>query len=906
MQKTFNKDEITKLITFHKELLESLSDIVDEKQVYSKKIKKLAEKFAYSRSFDGDVIQYISEHKNVDRTSYAAELIMNVYLYAAIDPAASSASSLLREYQQNILTLINTAKHGRSSVRWLFTSSKNKDIITRSVEALRTGAESAYVSKAQETIMKAETVKSVNDETVLTDFAADANKKKYRLAFTECTGGFPEPKIREFESLIKTFDGVSKLIGQVDERGREIEEEIKQSALRLTTQESLKILSDISVDEVNRESKGIRVKTLKDAGYMTVADIYAASVYELEAINGISEARAFELKRIAEKIAMNSCKGAKFRLSTDSKTQASTSLVTLLYSYREYKKSTNELREYTEKPQAEAERALKELSSLGSSVQWLFYNTKEKDDIADSFCLLDRLRSEGYAENVRRIVSRIPFGYKTSDSAAAWKDFEENSIRYYNILENLLPGLLGDQNTMYGLPEELARDIQDQSFFPEGLLCELRNYQVWGVKYILHQERALLGDEMGLGKTVQAIASMVSLRNTGETHFAVVCPASVLTNWCREIRKHSKLRVIKIHGSDRTSALRQWKESGGVAVTTYETTGYFKLDDDFRFGMAVVDEAHYIKNPSAKRTVNVKELCQHTKRLLFMTGTALENKVDEMISLIEVLRPQIAQQIRPIAYMNTAPQFREAIAPVYFRRKREDVLTELPELIESEEWCSLMPEETEVYKQSLWGRNIHNIRRISWNVDDLENSCKAQRMKELISEAASEDRKILVFSFYRDTIKKICMMLGSSCLGPITGDISPAQRQSTIDDFEKAPPGTVLVAQIQAGGTGLNIQSASVVIICEPQVKPSIENQAISRAYRMGQTRSVLVYKLLCEDSIDERMVEILRSKQQSFDAFADESAAARESIELDTASFNKIINDEIERINAANGQQQV
>ena len=143
-------------------------------------------------------------------------------------------------------------------------------------------------------------------------------------------------------------------------------------------------------------------------------------------------------------------------------------------------------------------------------------------------------------------------------------------------------------------------------------------------------------------------------------------------------------------------------------------------------------------------------------------------------------------------------------------------------------------------------------------------------------------------------------MLDSDCIGPITGDVSPAQRQEIVDSFEKAPVGTVLVSQIQAGGTGLNIQSASVVILCEPQVKPSIENQAISRAYRMGQTRNVLVYKLLCDDSVDERMVEMLREKQQAFDAFADESAAAKESIELDSASFNTIINAEIERINSS------
>lgn len=92
------------------------------------------------------------------------------------------------------------------------------------------------------------------------------------------------------------------------------------------------------------------------------------------------------------------------------------------------------------------------------------------------------------------------------------------------------------------------------------------------MKYILHQGKVLLGDEMGLGKTVQAIATMVSLRNVGCTHFLVVCPASVLENWCREIRKHSKLSVTKVHGATAESAFESWRVSGGAAVTTYETT----------------------------------------------------------------------------------------------------------------------------------------------------------------------------------------------------------------------------------------------------------------------------------------------------------------------------------------------
>lgn len=318
--------------------------------------------------------------------------------------------------------------------------------------------------------------------------------------------------------------------------------------------------------------------------------------------------------------------------------------------------------------------------------------------------------------------------------------------------------------------------------------------------------------------------------------------------------------------------------------------------------MTVVDEAHYIKNENARRTVNTIALCNHSDRLLFMTGTALENNVDEMINLINYLQPKIAKQVSNIAFMVSAPQFRKKVAPVYYRRKREDVLTELPELIETKEWCTLSNEEEYQYEHELLGGHYMQARRVSWSMDDLNKSSKALRMAEIIDEAASEGRKVLIFSYFLDTIRKIHDFLGERCLNPISGAISAARRQEIIDEFNNAPSGSVLVSQIQSGGTGLNIQAASVVIICEPQLKPSIENQAISRAYRMGQVRNVLVYRLLCPDTIDERITSLLEKKQQIFDAFADKSVAAKESLALDKTTFGNIIKAEIDRINAKNG----
>ena len=903
MAKSFTKDEVLSLISFHTELINDLSGIVQQWTDCKKEIVKISKDIVSSQAFDNSVMQFISAQVVDDRSPLAVQLIRAIYHYGYLLSVSSNADQMLRINSDDIKRNIDVVKRSKNGLRWFFTSSKKKEEITHAYEQLKSRSEGRYVTDAKGLIENADKIRSKTDDEIWSDFLSQ--KKWYQSLFIQNLGSYySAPEVPQFKSIRSEFENVTRLIDQVAAYGKSFEQDIENAAMRLVGNESMSVLNDISIDEVNRESSGIRVKALKDAGIFTIADLYAASSYQLRSIHGISDNRAFELKRIAEKIAKDSYTGAKIRLSSDNRTEEATKVVVFIYLLRSYNAKVKELHEYTGKIQVEVKRAIEVFSKLGSSINWLFYDDEDRQNIAESYKYLEYLISENYINNVKYLISEINLSDISVDNDKAWDDFEHNSIQYYNILEKLLPGMLGNQDNLYGLPEQLAQDIQDQAFFPDGLLCTLRNYQTWGVKYILHQEKALLGDEMGLGKTVQAIAAMVSLRNTKETHFVVICPASVLANWCREIRKHSKLRVLKVHGYDRSSALRYWKKSGGVAVTTYETTAHFKLDDDFRFGMAVVDEAHYIKNPEARRSVNVKALCSHTDRLLFMTGTALENKVDEMINLIDLLRPEIAENVRPIAYMSTAPQFREKIAPVYYRRKREDVLTELPELIEAEEWCSMSAEEINLYEHDVRSRSFNAMRRVSWNVDNLEKSCKAKRMKELIDEAGSDGRKVLVFSFFRENINKICDMLGTQCYGPITGSVSPAQRQNIIDDFDKAPAGSVLVSQIQAGGTGLNIQSASVVILCEPQVKPSIENQAISRAYRMGQARNVLVYKLLCEESVDERMLKLLKEKQEQFDAFADESVAARESIELDEASFKEIINAEIERINAKKEQK--
>jgi SNF2 family DNA or RNA helicase len=153
---------------------------------------------------------------------------------------------------------------------------------------------------------------------------------------------------------------------------------------------------------------------------------------------------------------------------------------------------------------------------------------------------------------------------------------------------------------------------------------------------------------------------------------------------------------------------------------------------------------------------------------------------------------------------------------------------------------------------------------------------------EIVSEAADGGRKVIVFSYFRDVLDTVIEVLagrdgipGLPVVGPLTGDISPADRQAMVDELTNARGPSVLVSQIQAGGVGLNIQAASVIIIAEPQLTPSSEEQAVARAHRMGQVRPVDVHRLLCEDSVDQRVLELLADKREAFDEYARRSDMA-------------------------------
>jgi SNF2 family DNA or RNA helicase len=185
-------------------------------------------------------------------------------------------------------------------------------------------------------------------------------------------------------------------------------------------------------------------------------------------------------------------------------------------------------------------------------------------------------------------------------------------------------------------------------------------------------------------------------------------------------------------------------------------------------------------------------------------------------------------------------------------------------------------------------------------------SAKLQRLLEIVGEAAENKLKVVVFSYFRDVLTAVQEALSAPAFGPITGSVTATARQELVDDFTAAAGHAVLLSQIQAGGVGLNIQAASVVILCEPQVKPTLEDQAVARAHRMGQLRHVQVHRRLTVDSVDQRMLDILGTKTQLFDAYArrsDLAEAAPEAVDISEQSLARlIVEEEQQRLAAGAG----
>ncbi|UQX11406.1 DEAD/DEAH box helicase [Candidatus Mycobacterium methanotrophicum] len=619
--------------------------------------------------------------------------------------------------------------------------------------------------------------------------------------------------------------------------------------------ETARIMADMGVDRLREATRDkIRTTPLTDAGITTVSEVLQFP--GLDNLPGIGVTTAARILGAAQTLWQTTFDEMPARIDIRARTPEATELLRRLRIWNQLRKNAGGAAEM---------QSAQELATLAKAID------RSVTHLA-VFCAPDR-PVEQFSARLDALLqrSRLIAGAGTSPkSDDLWDDFVAHPADYFALLAELGFIAEDEEKTHGDLPEDIVNAVRAIELKTDYLAASLRGYQSFGARFVLAQRKVIIGDEMGLGKTVEAIAVLAHLRAKGQQSFLVVCPAAVVTNWVREVSSKSKLAAHRLHGPDRHWAAKNWIRNAGVAVTTFETLPWLENNVEMpQLGCVVVDEAHYIKNPEAQRTRRTTRLIDSCERAVLLTGTPLENRIDEFRNLVGYLRPDLVLDANEYA----PSKFRRQVAGAYLRRNQEDVLTELPELVEVEEWIPMSDADLAAYRAALDQGNFMALRQAGMN--QALKSAKLQRLIEIVDEAESNGRRVVVFSHFLEVLRGVARHLPGRVFGPLTGSVQASQRQVMVDDFSATRKGAVLVAQILAGGVGLNIQAASVVVICEPQVKPTTEWQAIARAHRMGQLESVQVHRLLSDEGVDLRLREILARKKELFESFARQSATA-------------------------------
>jgi superfamily II DNA or RNA helicase len=690
----------------------------------------------------------------------------------------------------------------------------------------------------------------------------------------------------------------------VGDHGRAVEA-VRVALQPIHDAEAEQALGAIPVARLKEVTEGrLRLGEVEKSGFSSVLQVLEAGAYRLRQIPGVGQQTANQLTAAARQISDAVRETVAVHIDVDRPEPRTTALVSALHVLVE---AGPDARRAVETAGALAQRLgplLADARPAAGPLRMLLAGKAGRARALEAVAGIRGLTEEavhaGHPELLAQASVDLLRG--SSNDVAAWVDFELRSAEYYSVLAEI-SGRAPDTAASEGfLPDEVAERVRGQALDDTHRRVSLRGYQAFGARFALAQRKVILGDEMGLGKTIQAIAVLAHLAAEGRSHFMVVCPASVLINWTREIEARSKLRVLPLHGPDRRDAFADWKGRGGVGVTTFDALRGFPVPGGGELGMLVVDEAHYVKNPQTRRSRTVTEWAERCERVLFMSGTPMENRVAEFRSLVQILRPDLADVVGDRDGVAGSKAFRKSVAPVYLRRNQQDVLTELPALQHTDEWEELSASDEDAYREAVRAGNFMAMRRAAYARP--EASAKLNRLREIVEDAAENGLKVVVFSTFRDVLAVVRDALekdGGAVFGPIAGSVPPARRQQLVDEFAAGSGHAVLLSQIEAGGVGLNMQAATVVIICEPQLKPTIEHQAVARAHRMGQVRSVQVHRLLATGGVDERMVRMLENKSRLFDAYARRSATAEatpDAVDVsDTSLARRIVEEEQERL---------
>ncbi|CEI81878.1 RNA polymerase-associated protein RapA [Oceanobacillus oncorhynchi] len=678
--------------------------------------------------------------------------------------------------------------------------------------------------------------------------------------------------VRTKQDVERLEADLNRIYDSIDMNSEELfNNRIKGIWQRLKTSSGNEQLKTMPLDTMLTVNKELPVNTLKHNGLKTMKDIADKPAQDLAQLDGMDEKTAEHIYQAVSKIKEAVYKQATPRVNPDDISDEDVHLLESIYKKWHLLNILEEMQEkfqeYYDETISDIEMAKKQKGFFGG----LFQPKEEKEKIRSAFANLNKNKHQ---KELKQIKKRLDYmlDFEVSKEELK-KHFERENAFYYTEIEKATD--FDSKNISESLPEEVVGAVNNHPLDTNGLHITLRNYQIFGAKYALLYKKTLLGDEMGLGKTVQALAILNHLRQNHQGHAVIVCPLSVIAHWKREMEQRSALQAFIFHGSNREEQFQAWQEGTGILITTFELAGTLPLEGSHHFDALVVDEAHYVKNPNTKRSQNVYHLADEAEYVLFMSGTPLENTVEEMMQLVSVLQPGIADDLSEEMLLRNPQAFREAIAPVYLRRNRKDVLHELPDLEIIPEWVPFGEEEKKFYQQAVKEEQVMAMRRAGWQGGSQSKSPKLEKLLEICENAKENGHKVLVFSYFKDVIQTISSNLENEAHRVITGDVSNHKRQEIIDAFTADEAGSVLVSQITAGGVGVNIQAANVVVLCEPQWKPTMEEQAISRAYRMGQSRNVVVYRLLTEESIDVTMLDVLGEKANLFNLFVKESDTA-------------------------------
>lgn len=430
---------------------------------------------------------------------------------------------------------------------------------------------------------------------------------------------------------------------------------------------------------------------------------------------------------------------------------------------------------------------------------------------------------------------------------------------------------------LYALLLPPAQDLVGLAFdWP----ADLYPFQMDGVRFLIQRRHALLADDMGLGKTIQAIAAIRILLKAGWIRRAlVVCPASIKTNWLAEFKRWAPEVVCELVQGSAEDRKWCWGYPCHVLITNYRSLindhdyGYC---DNRVFDVVVLDEAQRIKNSETKTSRTSRALLRRSSWCL--TGTPIENSADDMRSIFGFVHPKLNLHYVP------DDELRDVIEPYFLRRRKQEVLDELPPKRIADRWLSLSPAQALAYERARTegvaylrelGHQIsitHVLALITrlkqiCNFDQRTGqSCKLDYLREGVEDIAEAGEKALVFSQFTETLEFLRAELAAFAPVIYDGRISTARKDGALQAFTEDPSHRLMLVSLKAGGVGPNLQAASWVFHYDRWWTPAAERQAEDRAHRIGQRKALMIERLMCEGTIEERIHQIQQRKQRIID----------------------------------------